>query len=340
MNRVFPYTVLLASLTLAAIAAYYSVFGLSKLFSSQSTAVIVMASVLEVSKLISASYLHRYWSLITIAMRVYLTSAVFVLMLITSLGIYGFLVSAYQETATKLTSTGYQTEVLNTKRQRFVDQITNIQTELNAINSNVTNLTAGLANNTQQYTDRNGNLVVTTNAANRKALQQQLDAVTVRRDRLTKSETDVQDSITVVDMKLIEIHMSNEAAAELGPLLYVSKLTNRELDTVVNWFILLFIFVFDPLAIILLLAANRALNTAKTEAIISDNVGTNDDLVKLENLNTIVAETNNLDEYFDKIPEYIPPVVAEMLPDTQIKSDVVEAEMTVTASSKYPRVSS
>lgn len=336
MNRIFPYIVLLASLTLAAIAAYYSVFGLSKLFSSQSTAVIVMASVLEVSKLISASYLHRYWSSITISMRVYLTSAVTVLMLITSLGIYGFLVSAYQETATKLNSTGYQTEVLNTKRQRFVDQITNIQTELNAINSNVTNLTAGLANNTQQYTDRNGNLVVTTNAANRKALQQQLDAVTLRRDILTKSEATVQDSVTVVDMKLIEIQTTNDAAAELGPLLYVSKLTNRELDTVVNWFILMFIFVFDPLAIILLLAANRALNTAKTEVIPSDINVTINDLDNPENIEPMSVETD-INEYFDVMPEYTPNVHV-VTSDTNVKVPVSETKPDAVPAGKFPRV--
>jgi hypothetical protein len=269
-------------------------------------------------------------------MRVYLTSAVTVLMLITSLGIYGFLVSAYQETATKLNSTGYQTEVLNTKRQRFVDQITNIQTELNAINSNVTNLTAGLANNTQQYTDRNGNLVVTTNAANRKALQQQLDAVTLRRDILTKSEATVQDSVTVVDMKLIEIQTTNDAAAELGPLLYVSKLTNRELDTVVNWFILMFIFVFDPLAIILLLAANRALNTAKTEVIPSDINVTINDLDNPENIEPMSVETD-INEYFDVMPEYTPNVHV-VTSDTNVKVPVSETKPDAVPAGKFPRV--
>ncbi len=99
MKWIFPYTVLLASLGLAGTAAYYSVFGLSKLFSSQATAVIVMASILEASKLITASYLHRQWKATTFLLKTYLVTAVFILMCITSFGIYGFIVSAYPEPA-------------------------------------------------------------------------------------------------------------------------------------------------------------------------------------------------------------------------------------------------
>ena len=101
MNRIFPYVVLIAAFALAGSAAYYSVFGLSKLFSSQAGAIIILAGTLEASKLISASYLHRYWEQITWTIRIYLMIAVFILMCITSLGIYGFLVSAYQDTANR-----------------------------------------------------------------------------------------------------------------------------------------------------------------------------------------------------------------------------------------------
>ena len=99
MKKFFPILVLIAALSLATVAAYYSVFGISKLFSSQAGAVIIMAGTLEASKLIAAVYLHRYWKKLNILLKTYLTIAVCTLMFITSLGIYGFLVSAYQETA-------------------------------------------------------------------------------------------------------------------------------------------------------------------------------------------------------------------------------------------------
>ena len=102
MKRFFPILILIAALSLATVAAYYSVFGISKLFSSQASAVILMAAILEVSKLITASYLERFWQTIHWLRKTYLITALVALMAITSLGIYGFLVSAYQETAYKM----------------------------------------------------------------------------------------------------------------------------------------------------------------------------------------------------------------------------------------------
>lgn len=340
MKRIFPYIVLLASLMLAAVAAWYSIFGLSKLFSSQATAVIIMASILETSKLISASYLHRYWSNISYLMRTYLIAAVFVLMSITSIGIYGFLVSSYQETALKLNSSDYQTEILNTRRDRYSEQIENIQNELNSITSDIANLTAGLSNNMQQYTDRNGNLVITSNSANRRAIQQQLDLIVSRRDTLIKSEAALYDSVTVIDMQLLESMVKNDVAAELGPLLYVSKLTGQELDVVVNWFILMFIFVFDPLAIILLLSANHALRSAKTTPIapISDNVViinepqpdvTNDIPIDMDNIS---------DEYFDTMPDFPSSKPSSTTLDDTISVKSPDPVSQPVPSNKYPKV--
>ena len=140
MKHVFPYIILSASLGLAGTAAYYSVFGLSKLFSAQATAVIVMASILEVSKLITASYLHREWKSISALLKSYLVTAVFILMCITSLGIYGFLVSAYQETAYKLKNQESELSVLELKKQRYQTGTNDIQSEKEALNKNIKEL--------------------------------------------------------------------------------------------------------------------------------------------------------------------------------------------------------
>ena len=257
MKRVFPYIVLTASLALASTAAYYSVFGLSRLFSAQAMAVIVMASILEASKLVGASMLHRYWTKLSVLMRMYLTTAVFVLMCITSLGIYGFLVAAYQETAYELEGLTAQTETLNLKKQRFETQIQSIQTEKESLNTNITELTSGLANNVITYRDRDGNIIRSTSSATRKALQTQLQQTTARRDTLIRRETALTDSVTALEMQVLTLQQSSEVSAEIGPIKYVAQLTNQPTDSVINWFILLFIFVFDPMAVILLVAANR-----------------------------------------------------------------------------------
>jgi hypothetical protein len=259
MKQIFPYTVLLASFALAGTAAYYSVFGLSKLFSAQAVAVIIMASILEASKLITASYLHRYWKSISGLMRVYMTSALLILMLITSIGIYGFLVSAYQETAYKLQNVEQEIAVLDLKRTRFQEQLTAVQSEQESLNKNITDLTSGLSNNIIQYRDRQGNLITTTSSATRTALELQLNRSVSRRDLLSDKEIALTDSVSLIETEILNLQTGSDVAAEIGPLKYVASITGQEVDRVVNWFILMFIFVFDPLAVILLISANKAL---------------------------------------------------------------------------------
>ena len=134
MKRMLPYIMLLSALSLAATAAYYSIFGLSKLFSSQASAVIFMASILEASKLVTASYLHRHWSSIKWLAKTYLTAAMIILMAITSLGIYGFLVSSYQQTAYKMSAVESEISVLNLKKQRYETNLGAIQAEKESLN--------------------------------------------------------------------------------------------------------------------------------------------------------------------------------------------------------------
>lgn len=264
MTKQFPYIVLAAAFSLAASAAYYSVFGLSKLFASQATAVIVLASTLEISKLITASYLHRYWYEITKLMRIYLTTAVIILMAITSLGIYGFLASSYQDTAYRLQNLDIVVKNYETKRTRFQTQLTATTQEKQAVDKNVVQLTLALSNNQNRYVDANGNQIVKTDAANRKAYEKQLDISTQRLEQLTKRETALSDSVTAIDLKITDLQTTSTVAAEVGPLKYIAKITGKSMDTVVNWLIIMLILVFDPLAIILLISANKILQDTKT----------------------------------------------------------------------------
>ena len=117
----FRFSILLAiaALSVAGCAAYFSVYGLSQLFAGASTAVIIMASTLEFSKLIAASFLHRYWNNITKSLKIYLTVGVVVLVTITSGGIYGFLSSAYQESKTKYNLENGEISLLENKKKLF-----------------------------------------------------------------------------------------------------------------------------------------------------------------------------------------------------------------------------
>ena len=121
-QKLFPYIIALSALSVSASAAFYSVFGLSHLFAGASTQVIIMASALEVAKLVVASLLYQYWDIINKFLRFYFILAVFILMVITSGGIYGYLSGAYAETATQSEFLDKQVAVIDQKSTRFEEQ--------------------------------------------------------------------------------------------------------------------------------------------------------------------------------------------------------------------------
>ena len=171
----FGILMVISTLTLSSSAAYYSVFGLSSLFAGAKLQVMIMASALEFSKLIVASYLHNNWNKIGILLKSYLTVGVIVLMVITSAGIYGFLTSAYQTTSDQLTIINKQTEVVELKKGRFQEQLDGYKIEKEQLNQSISELSKGLSNNVITYTDENGNQVTTTSSATRKVLTEQLN---------------------------------------------------------------------------------------------------------------------------------------------------------------------
>ena len=181
----------------------------------------------------------------------YLISAVFILMVITSGGIYGFLSGAFQETNTQSEFLDKQVQIIEAKRTRFIETRDDLQLT-------VKDLTTSLANPTMiQYVDSaSQQLVTTTSSRQRKLLQNQL---TEAKTNLTA----VTDSIAVLDVKILEQQIGNESARELGPLKYMAELTGKPMEQIVNWFMLLIIFVFDPLAIAMVVAANMAFANIK-----------------------------------------------------------------------------
>ncbi len=259
MKKIFPYIVLVAALSLASSAAYYSVYGISKLFSAAAISVAIMAGTLEASKLIAATYLHRYWKKINFLFKLYLTSAVLILMIITSIGIYGFLTAAYQTTANELFVINKQSAVIEMKKSRYTEQLDGYISEKNQLANSITELTKGLSNNKVQWKDKEtGQIITSTSSRTRKVLQTQLNDFKIQRNNVSIKIESLTDSITKLDLQVLDLESNSEVANEIGPLKYVSELLNRPMNQVVNWFILIFIFVFDPLAVVLLIAANKA----------------------------------------------------------------------------------
>jgi hypothetical protein len=268
-NKIFPLLIAFSALSVSASAAFYSVSGLSKLFAGASLEVIIMASSLEIAKLVIASLLYQYWDAINKALRVYLTIAAGVLILITSAGIYGFLSAAYQETANKEGIVTQQITALETKKALYEETRDNLLADRKSNNELRGTLSKG---STTQYTDKNGNLVVRTN----NSAIRNIESTAKENERLAAKLDVVNDSIFTLETQILEAKVNSEAASELGPLKYLSELTRVEMNRIINWLLLIIIFVFDPLAIALVIAANFAFTQLrpKKEHLIEDNEGT------------------------------------------------------------------
>ena len=280
-KRIFPTVVALSALSVSVSAAFYSVSGLSKLFAGATFEVIIMASSLEIAKLVIASLLYQYWGKINKLLRFYLTLATIILVLITSAGIYGFLSAAYQETATKSGIVDKKVEVLELRKGRFIDSRDYYITEKEVLDKSISSLRDGLSNNVIQYKDKEtGQIITTTSSSTRRALQTELSSAVTQRDKISVKLETATDSVNSIDIKILDTESSAEIASELGPLKYLSELTGKPMNVIINVLLLIIIFVFDPLAISLVIAANFMFNQLKDKDEDLDESETHDDVSK------------------------------------------------------------
>ena len=269
-ERIFPLIIALSALSVSGSAAFYSVSGLSKLFAGASLAVIIMASSLEIAKLVIASLLYQYRKTLPKLLKWYLTIAACVLVLITSAGIYGFLSAAYQKTASQSSIVDSQIKLLETKKSSFEKIKGQYDLEKESLTQNITSLRNALGNNTQSYVDNNGNVISYSSSANRKSFEKQLEVAIQKDEQLTAKVQTYNDSIISLETQIVEAQIGSEASSELGPLKYLSNLTGKPMDQIINILLLIIIFVFDPLAIALVIAANFAFAKLKKEPILED----------------------------------------------------------------------
>ena len=264
-NKLLPWLLLFCALGLSSTAAYYSVIGLSIVFSGVAIPVIIMGSFLEVSKLAIATYLHNQWKKSNFGLKLYLTSALVVLSVITSIGIYGLLSKGFRENITKLDISSKQVKNIEIKKNRFSQSKEEYVLEKQTIDKDISNLRSALATGTTtQYKDRETGQIITVNSSKiRKVYQDQLVEVIASRDTMALKIEAMNDSLTALDIQILEMETQNEEANELGVIQTVSETIGWSLTDVANLFILMLIVVFDPLAISLVLATNQAFKNAR-----------------------------------------------------------------------------
>jgi len=250
---------LVTALAISGVAAWYSIAGLVAIFASAKVAIIIMGGVLEVGKLVTASWLYRNWDIIPLLLKTYLTAAVIVLMLITSMGIFGFLSKAHLDQTIQTGGTNElrisQLERLINNQQRVIEDAEVVLTQLD-----------GAVQTLIDYERIRGETgAIATRASQKEERQALNETINVAVSRITEHQQDL------IPLKKEQINLE----AEVGPLKYIAELIYGEraddlLDQAVRWVILLIVFVFDPLAVLLLIAANMTFTqprpTKKIEA--------------------------------------------------------------------------
>ena len=256
----------LSALFVAFNAAFFSVTGLSKLFAGASFSVMLMASSLELAKLITAGYLYNYWEKINKAFRVYLSIGVVILVLITSLGIYGFLTSAFQDTFNVYNVTSKQKAFLEQKEEFWQSDVTRYDEELKRISDNISTLSNAKTSSLQvRDTTVAGDVRNTISTTELRLAQQRIGVEEENRKEVQAKREVAADSLQSIQLQILELDTDTEIGSELGPLQYLSGLLDKPMDQIINWFILIIIFVFDPLAVALVIAFNNALKVDKGE---------------------------------------------------------------------------
>ncbi len=259
----FPFLIAFSALSVSASAAFYSVYGLSKLFAGAQFQVIIMAGSLEFAKLVTASLLYQYWDTINKTLRTYLSIATIVLVLITSMGIYGFLSAAYQDTYSKLSIAENEVIFLENKKDFYAEDVARFDKELAQISNNISILSNAKASSIQvRDTASSTGFRQTISTAELRLSQKRIEVEEENRKDVYEKRNIAADSLQKYQLNILELQSNNEVAAELGPLQYLSGLTGIPMDKIINVLLLIIIFVFDPLAISLVVAANFAFDQA------------------------------------------------------------------------------
>ena len=259
----FPFLIAFSALSVSTSAAFYSVSGLSKLFAGASLEVIIMAGSLEFAKLVTASLLYQYWDKINKTLRIYLSIATVILVLITSMGIYGFLSAAYQETYSKLSAIENQKGFIQQKIDFYQNDVNRYDEEIERISSNISTLSNAKASTIQvRDTSVSGGVRQTISTTELRMAQSRINIEEENRKLAQEKRTIASDSLQKFQLQVLELDNNNEVAGELGPLQYLSGLTGVSMDKIINWLLLIIIFVFDPLAISLVIASNFAFDQA------------------------------------------------------------------------------
>lgn len=256
---IFIPLLILVTISIAASAAFFSVYGMAHLFTGALIPVIIMGASLEAGKLMGASFLYRYSKNIGMTLKIYLSAAILILMLITSMGIFGFLTAAYQQDTIPLGEMQQKIELYDAEYTTLLERRNQIDAQIAAVGGN--------------YVTAKQRLV--------KEFQPERDSIESRMAELIPK---------IQELKTQEISVK----AKVGPIMFISEIMGSDPNSAVFWFTIILISVFDPLAVALVLACNIALKVRQENKKIADGVR-EVDLTSLKSyIDKAVSKSNEL----------------------------------------------
>jgi len=251
--------VLITALFLATVAAGFSIYGISRLFSTYFIPIIIMGIAIELGKIVLISYSYQRWKFISWPHKMITILLIILAVSVTSIGIYGFLSSSYEKTASELNIQDSRVSLLEKRKTKFLTEIQQSQSQIDIQNQRVTQLINVRLQQeerlNQLYSDSSIRSARTTENLIKKA-DIDIDSANNKINVFSKNISNLNDSIFKIDEQIVELK-SKSTTTDLGPLKYLSRLSAASMDKTINWFILLLMTILDPVAIYLLVGFNQ-----------------------------------------------------------------------------------
>ena len=245
----FDALLLVAALFIAGCSAYFSVYGISHLFINAFWPVVLMASSLEAGKLVAASFLHKYWKGCYWWLKGFLSIVVVILICITSMGVFGFLSAAYSGSSSKITTYEQKVEMLANEKKYAQEQIASDQVRIDALAKARLELATKLSDHSSSTLVRSTTSLVTNTDKEMSDLRKDMEA------QLAKIKDFNEQSLSAATE--INTH------GDIGSFKFIADATGLNINTIVKWFILVLVCIFDPLAVSLVLALNFSIEHRK-----------------------------------------------------------------------------
>lgn len=317
----FRHLVIFTSLLIAGCAAYFSVYGIGMLFSGATIAAMIMASALELGKLVTTSWLFRYWYKSNLILKTYMIVAVFALMAITSIGVFGFLTAAFQKSSLETELSISKITTLETQKKEERDKIESTKKSIEKIY-------ALRSSQESRLNEVLTNALIARNPIQLQNIQNQInDQISDLNKQLETENVKLKafsDKSTSIDESIFKLKMEGSQKKDIITFKFVAEQFNTTVQTVVKWFITVLITVFDPLAVVLLLAYNITIKKEEVDSKKDYEIYKNK--VSSQKIESGLEKSNEVEKIVEKVIEK--PVEVEKIVE-KIVEKPIEVEKVV-----------